>query len=33
MSRKDLKNKPLVEAILEIKWHLVQPIKVAGPAQ
>ena len=33
MSRKDLKNKPLVEAILEIKWHLVQPIKVPGPAQ
>ena len=32
MPRKDLKNKPLVEAILEIKWQLVQPIRVAGPA-
>lgn len=33
MSRQDLKNKPLVEAIVEIKWHLVQPTVVAGPAQ
>lgn len=33
MSRKDLKNKPLVEAIMEIRWHLVQPIKVDGLAQ
>ena len=34
MSRKDLKNKPLVEAILEIRWHLVQPpVTVQGPAQ
>lgn len=33
MSRKDLKNKPLVEAILEIRWHLRQSIKVQGPAQ
>ena len=32
MSRKDLKNKPLVEAILEIRWHLVQPTKAEGPA-
>ena len=32
MSRKDLKNKPLVEAIVEIRWHLIQPIKVQGPA-
>ncbi len=33
MSRKDLKNKPLVEAILEIRWHLVQLTSVQGPAQ
>jgi len=33
VSRKDLKNKPLVEAILEIRWHLLQPVKIAGPAQ
>lgn len=33
MSRKDLKNKPLVEAIMEIRWHLVRSIKVEGPAQ
>lgn len=33
MARKDLKNKPLVEAILEIKWRLIQPMKVPGPAQ
>ena len=34
MPRKDLKNKPLVEAILEIRWHLVQPpLNVQGPAQ
>jgi uncharacterized protein (TIGR04255 family) len=32
--RKDLKNKPLVEAILEIRWHLIQPpVTVQGPAQ
>jgi uncharacterized protein (TIGR04255 family) len=31
--RKDLKNKPLVEAILEIKWRLVPAVKVSGPAQ
>ncbi len=33
MPRKDLKNKPLVEAILEIKWHLVPAAEVAGLAQ
>lgn len=33
MSRKDLKYKPLVEAILEIKWQLVQPIRAPGPPQ
>jgi uncharacterized protein (TIGR04255 family) len=33
VTRKDLKNKPLVETILEIRWHLVQPINVPGPAQ
>lgn len=33
MPRKDLKNKPLVEAILEVKWDLAQPVKVHGPAQ
>ena len=33
MSRKDLKNKPLVEAILEIRWRLVQPIQAEGPAR
>jgi uncharacterized protein (TIGR04255 family) len=33
VSRENLKNKPLVEAILEIRWDLVQPIKVEGPAQ
>lgn len=33
MARKDLKNKPLVEAILEIRWHLGPPIKVQGPVQ
>ncbi len=33
MPRKDLKNKPLVEAILEIRWHLVQLFKVEGQAQ
>lgn len=33
MSRKDLKNKPLVEAILEIRWQLQQPIRVPAPAQ
>lgn len=30
MSRKNLKHKPLVEAILEIRWHLVQESE--GPA-
>ena len=33
MSRKDLKNKPLIEAILEIKWYLTRPDKVPGLAQ
>lgn len=33
MARKDLKNKPLVEAILEIKWRLVPPVKTAGAPQ
>jgi uncharacterized protein (TIGR04255 family) len=34
VSRKDLKNKPLVEAIMEIRWHLVQPpVGGHGPAQ
>jgi hypothetical protein len=33
VARKDLKNKPLVEAILEIKWRLIQPMKPPGPAQ
>lgn len=35
MSRKELKNKPLVEAILEIKWHLetCMSMQVQGAAQ
>jgi uncharacterized protein (TIGR04255 family) len=31
VSRKDLKSKPLVEAILEIRWRLVQPVQTQGP--
>ncbi|MGA2619515.1 MAG: TIGR04255 family protein [Thermoguttaceae bacterium] len=33
MPRKDLKNKPLVEAILEIRWHLLPLFKAEGQAQ
>lgn len=32
MPRIDLKKKPLVEAILEIRWDLVQTVKIEGPA-
>lgn len=31
MSRKDLKNKPLVEAILEIKWHVTETSAAGRP--
>jgi len=33
MPHKDLKNKPLVEAILEVKWQLAQPIQVSALPQ
>ena len=33
MPHKDLKNKPLVEAILEVKWQLAQPGQMSGVPQ
>jgi len=33
MPQQELKNKPLVEAILEVRWELAQPIQVSGVPQ